>query len=192
MRSRSPLGLAGAHRRHLPRGRRAGRQTWRRRTHGAVAWTLACAFGILAATALAVDSADAPTMVAVAAAMVPLPYLSRPLRGGPLARAPRRARLRIAVAPDAPRRGDPITISAPGAVEVGLVATCWSDRSIYQSTVADPVRLHEEWAPGEAASLRVPSELPFSYEGRHLSTAWAAVARAPSGRVAIHPVWVRA
>jgi hypothetical protein len=187
-----PLGLAGAHRRHLPRGRRAGGQTWRRRTRGAVAWTLACVFGLAAAVTLAFDSEDAPAVVAVAAGTVPLPYLSRPLRGGPLGRAPRRARLRIAVAPEAPRRGGEIIVSAPGAVEVGLVATCWCDRSIYQSTLAEPVRLHETWAPGETASLRVPLELPFSYEGRHLSTAWAVVARAPSGRVAIHPLWVRA
>jgi hypothetical protein len=187
-----PLGLAGAHRRHLPRGRRAGRQTWRRRSHGAVAWTLACVFGLGAAVTLAFDSEDAPAMVAVAAGTVPLPYLSRPLRGGPFGRVPRRARLRVGVAPEAPRRGDELTISAPGAVEVGLVATCWRDRSIYQSTLAEPVRLYEAWAPGETASLRVPPELPFSYEGRHLSTAWAVVARAPSGRVAVHPLWVRA
>jgi hypothetical protein len=191
-----PLGLGGAHRRHLPRGRRPGRQTWRRRGHGA----FALAWLVFALLAIAAGLTEGPLGVAViGAALIPFPYLARPLRGGVLKpRAPRRALgLRIALDGAAPRRGDELAITVRGrrldGVEAGLVGTCWTDRHGWRLVEAVPLRVHEAGPPVDAAGrarLRVPPELPFSYEGRHLSAAWTVVARRPSGRVATRPIWV--
>jgi hypothetical protein len=192
------LGLGGAHRRHLPRGRRAGAQTWRRRCHGAFAWGL-FAFFVTGALGALVEGAIG--LFVVAALLTPFPYIARPLRGGRLGpRAPRRAlRLRIAIDVAAPRRGDELMLTVRArrleGVEVGVIGTGWTDRLAYKATVAVPVRLHEAWTPVDAsgvARVRLPPEAPFSYEGRHLSTAWAVVARRPSGRVATRPIWVTA
>jgi hypothetical protein len=191
-----PLGLGGTHRRHLPRGRRPGRQTWRRRSHGAFAFAW-LGFALLA---IAAGLTEGPLGVAaIGAALAPYPYLARPLRGGVLRpRAARRALgLRIAVEGAAPRRGDELAITVRGrrldGVEAGLIGTCWTDRQGWRLIEAVPLRVHEAWAPVDAAGgarLHVPPELPFSYEGRHLSTAWAVVARRPSGRVATRVIWV--
>ncbi len=187
-----PLGLGGAHRRHLPRGRRAGRQTWRRRLASVVFVALA-GFGVLGAVGV-VSSGDPGAIPAVVFALVllPFPYLARPLRGGRLGpRAPRRGwGLRVSVE-SAAARGEELVVGLRGRAEVGLIGTAWVDRSVYRGTAADPMRVFEArtWADG-VARLRVPADAPFSYEGRHLSTAWAVAVRRPSGRVAMRPVWV--
>jgi hypothetical protein len=166
----TPLGLGGAHRRHLPRGRRAGPQTWRRRAHGAWAYGLA-AFGLLAL------ATRTPAGAIAAALLLPLPYGSRPLRGGvAFARGPRRSLRRVACTPANPSRGDALRVEARGAREIGLVATGWTDVSFSRATAARPVRVYEAWAP-PGTPLRIPGDAPFSYEGRRLSVAWAVVAR---------------
>ena len=189
-----PLGLGGAHRRHLPRGRRAGRQTWRRRL-ASVGFVALSAFGVLGAVSVISSGAGgAIPAVAFALVLAPFPYLARPLRGGRLgARAPRRAwGLRVSVA-RAAARGEELDVRVRGRAEVGLIGTAWVDRSLYQGTAAEPVRVFETWTWAEGvARLRVPADAPFSYEGRHLSTAWAVAVRRPSGRVAMRPVWVTA
>jgi hypothetical protein len=123
------------------------------------------------------------------------PYFARPLRGGVLRpRAPRQARgLQIALDPPEPRRGDEVRFTVTSrrplaGLELGLIATCWMDRQAGRSTVPTPTRIYEHWTTG--LSLDVPEDQPFSYEGRHLTTAWAVAIRLPSGHVKTAPLWV--
>jgi hypothetical protein len=186
------LGLGGVHRRHLPRGSAAGVQTRRRQVYGGVAYAVAAFFALCVVASLAVG------VYGAAAGFAPLllfPYFARPLRGGVLRpRAPRQARgLQIALDPVAPRRGDELRVTVTSRrpladMRLGLVATCWTDRPAGRTVVPAPVRIYEHWTSG--LSLDVPEDQPFSYEGRHLTTAWAVAVRLPSGHVKTTPLWV--
>jgi hypothetical protein len=186
------LGLGGVHRRHLPHGRKGGWQTRRRRFHAGLAYALAAFFALCLAGSLAAG------LYGVAAGFAPLllfPYFARPLRGGVLRpRAPRQARgLQIALDPPEPRRGDELRVTVTSrrplaGLQLGLIATCWMDRHTGRSTVPAPTRIYEHWTTG--LSLEVPDGEPFSYEGRHLTTAWAVAIRLPSGHLKTMPLWV--
>ena len=117
--------------------------------------------------------------------------LARPLRGGRLGPRARAGGGTGVSVESAAARGEELVVGLRGRAEVGLIGTAWVDRSVYRGTAADPMRVFEArtWADG-VARLRVPADAPFSYEGRHLSTAWAVAVRRPSGRVAMRPVWV--
>lgn len=132
-------------------------------------------------------------------------------------RFPRKARrLRLAVSPGEVRRGEAVAATLtidPGEplgaerVELGLVCVERYDEKMrsFQSPWAtwpetEEETVCEDWREVDLSrwhhelSFAVPSEEPYSYEGRHVSYAWRVCAREVRARredrFQNHPIWV--